>query len=204
VLFNIEERTGLQEKESSKDLTSKVEPSGQTGEVTGPSSRIGSAHNTGSLRTRGQRQWDASTFFAELSRRRGDEEARVAWKILDWAAQRKLRIWWGKGLQDGSFFPMLDHDNGVYWTVAIWTYGRVEIQYQWMLTTPAFASEATRLELLERFNHLPGVSLSPIVITKRPAFPLAILKDEAALGLFLQTLDWIVQVVRVGAHEGAS
>lgn len=51
--------------------------------------------------TRETRQWDEPTFFAELTRRTSEEEARVAKRILDWSKDQGCWIWWGKGLQDG-------------------------------------------------------------------------------------------------------
>jgi hypothetical protein len=51
------------------------------------------------------RQWDEPTFFADLTRRTGEAEAQVTRRILDWAKGQGCRIWWGKGLQVGSFSP---------------------------------------------------------------------------------------------------
>jgi hypothetical protein len=56
-----------------------------------------------------ERKWDEPTFFADLTRRTGEEEAQVARRILDWAKDRGCWIWWGKGAKDGSFFPMVRH-----------------------------------------------------------------------------------------------
>jgi hypothetical protein len=54
--------------------------------------------------SRGGRQWDVSSFLQKLRSRRGMEETEVARKILEWAESNRLRIWWGKGQKDGSFF----------------------------------------------------------------------------------------------------
>jgi uncharacterized protein YaeQ len=43
--------------------------------------------------------------FAELARCTSEEEARIAKRILDWAKDQGCWIWWGKGLQYGSFHP---------------------------------------------------------------------------------------------------
>ncbi len=42
------------------------------------------------------RQWDESSFFSDLSQRRGEQEAAVARRLLDWAKDHGLRIWWGQ------------------------------------------------------------------------------------------------------------
>ena len=54
-----------------------------------------------------EKQWDEASFFQELEARLGAEEAEIGKRIFQWANDKGLRIWWGKGAKDGSFFPML-------------------------------------------------------------------------------------------------
>lgn len=140
--------------------------------------------------------WDEAKFFQVLEARRGVEEAKVARKILDWARQRGLRISWCKGKIDGSFFPMLDYQNQAHWTFAVWTYGRVQTQFQVMQKSAAFKDEHKRWELLQRLNEISGVSLSPDSITKYPSLPLSALKDEAALARFFEAYDWVIHAIK--------
>jgi hypothetical protein len=73
---------------------------------------------------RESKQWNEASFFEELEARRGADEASVARKILEWAKTGPLYIWWGKGKNDGSFFPMLEHKGARHWLISVWTYGR--------------------------------------------------------------------------------
>ncbi len=50
-----------------------------------------------------------------------------------------------------------------------------------------------REELRERLNKIPGVDLPASKIELRPAFPLAVLADPAALELFIEALGWFQQ-----------
>ena len=100
----------------------------------------------------------------------------------------------GQRENEGSFFPMLEHMGARHWLVSVWTYGRLEVQFQQMKTEP-FNRESERLELLRRLNEIPSVDLSADRINKRPSFPLSVLSNEAALNQFLETLDWFVQKV---------
>ena len=66
-----------------------------------------------------------------------------------------MRIWWGQGKQDGSFYPMLDHAGDTHWTISVWTYARVYVQFD-RLATPSrqrngapSMNEAARHELLD-------------------------------------------------------
>src|SRR5262249_28738396 len=83
------------------------------------------AHQKKAQGPREGRQWDEASFFQELTTRRGSNEATIARKILSWAQTSNLRLWWGQGKQDGSFFPMFDYQGQQYWLVAVWTYGRI-------------------------------------------------------------------------------
>jgi hypothetical protein len=94
------------------------------------------------------------------------------------------------------FFPMLDDRGTAYWLILAWTSGRLEAQFQMMQTKPPFAAEAKRLELLHRFNTVPGVKIPHDAMTRRPPIPLSVLKDGAVLGQFLAALAWVIQEVR--------
>jgi hypothetical protein len=145
--------------------------------------------------SRESRQWDEHTFFEDLKARRGSDEAQVAREILEWARANFPRFTWGTGKQHGSFIPVLDHKNMSYYPLAIYTYGRVEIQFQHMKARP-FDDETKRLELLRRLNEIEGVHIPADRLTKRPSIPLATLHSAAALRQFFQAFDWYVQEVK--------
>jgi hypothetical protein len=113
-----------------------------------------------------KKQCDEESFFRELKSRRSVEEAEIAKKILDWARDKLPRFWWGKGKQDGSFYPILDLNKEPYYPIAIWTYGKIEIQFQWLMTKPPFNDELKRKELLNRLNQIPGVEIPEKAITR--------------------------------------
>ncbi len=150
-------------------------------------------------RTEG-RQWDEASFFADLERRNGPDEVRVARRILEWADRRMSHIWWGKGQKDGSMIPVLDVDGTSHWFVVVWTYARAEMQFQHMATRPPFDDLGLRQELLARLNEIPGVSIPEAKLDKRPSIPLAVLVNEEHLRQFLSALDWCIEQVR-GTRE---
>jgi hypothetical protein len=144
------------------------------------------------------RKWDEPTFFASLEHRHGKQVANTAKQILEWARSRGLRIWWGEGQKDGSFFPMVDCQGEAHWLISVWTYGRLEVQFQFMQSNGPLAPEGACLELLQRLNAVPNVSIPSSAITKRPSIPLRSRTDEVALSEFLQTLSWAVDKIRSG------
>jgi len=154
------------------------------------------AAETRKVRGEGRRQWDEASFFAELERKRGAAEARVARELLDWARVQLPRFEWGSGKVDGSFIPALDHNGQSHYPIAVYTTGRVEIQFMW-LTRPPFDQPDRRLEFLRRLNEIPGVSFPDEAITRRPRIQLSLLaSDPAALEALKSALDWFCETAR--------
>jgi hypothetical protein len=148
------------------------------------------------------RRWDERSFFAALEERRGAEETRVARAIEAWASKQMPRFMWGKGKVDGSLIPALDHDGQPHYPIALYTDGRVEIQFMW-LTRPPFDDLDLRRELLRRLNEIPGVAIPDEAITRRPRIPLDLLaRDPAALDALLRTLAWFCETVRTSGRIG--
>ncbi len=148
-----------------------------------------------SAAARAGKQWDENTFMSHLQARRGAAETEVVREILSWATEKRLRIWWGKGKQDGSFFPMLEHGGTWHWLISVWTYGRVEIQFQMMRSRPPFDAEPRRLDLLQRLNNIPNVSIPRDGIARRPSIPLSVFVDKSVLDQLLATLDWMFREI---------
>ncbi len=94
----------------------------------------------------GGRAWDQATFMSALEQSKGQEVARVAMAILDWITPRVFKVHWGTGMRMGSFVPEVLAGESHY-LFAAWTYGTIEIYFQWLAYKPAFADESRRREL---------------------------------------------------------
>lgn len=107
-----------------------------------------------------RRQWDEASFFQVLEARGRPGEVEVARRILEWARTRSLRIWWGKGAIDGSFYPLLNHNEDSHYLIAVRTgYKNAYIQTQFGVMGAPFDDEAKRHELRRRFNEIRGVDI---------------------------------------------
>lgn len=140
------------------------------------------------------RKWNEASFFLDLSQRRGEQEAAVARRLLEWAIKHNLRIWWGEGQKDGSFFPMYDNKFGKNFLFSVWTYGSVELQFQHM-KKPPFAEEGKRKELAQRLSAI-GLSISEETLKKRPTFGLSLLLEPGRLDKFLEAFDWMLTEIK--------
>jgi hypothetical protein len=142
------------------------------------------------------RQWDRSTFFDVLRAHKGDQVCRIADDLFQWSDSILPIVWWGNGGQDGSCFRGLSQKGKNAHLFAVWTNGRIELQFQWLKWIPPFDSDATRLELVSRLNEIPALKLGPDAITRRPAFDLQLLADSATLSTFENAIEWAVGQIR--------
>jgi hypothetical protein len=154
----------------------------------------------GSART-SENQWDETSFFTALAKRRGQSAVEGARRILNWAKTRNLRIWWGKGSKDASFVPVFGPEGKGHFIVSVWTYGSLEVNFQYMAKRKPFSDEAKRIELLNRLNQVPEIEIPADGITRRPSISLAILANENVSAPFLAVLDWFFAEVKGASVE---
>jgi len=141
------------------------------------------------------RRWDRDTLRRELQERHGAAAADTAREILDWAAQLGLRVEYGRGARDGSLMPGSDEGAACY-PFALYTYGRIEIQFQSLRRRSPFDDLERRKELQAKLNAIPGVGIPDDRLGIRPSFALEVLQPQAALDAFLKTMRWVIDEVR--------
>ena len=142
------------------------------------------------------RHWDEPTFFDALATNCGDAEVTVARRLLEWGNGHGLRIWWGRGRINGSFFAMLDHPEGNYFTFSVWTSGKVEIQFQRMYDRPGNQGEGSPEVLRANLNRIPGVAIPESATRGKPGIPLGLLADAEALRTFIDSYETYLRAVR--------
>jgi len=141
------------------------------------------------------KQWDEESFFEEIRNKLSLEELEVARKILEWSKKNMTRIWWGKGKTMGSFVPVLEHNGVSHQLFAVYTTGPTEIYFQWYQVKEPFDSEEKRLELLNKLNSIPKVSIPKEAITKRPSILLKVLAENENADEFIEIFDWVVNEI---------
>ena len=139
------------------------------------------------------KKWDEVSFFSELESRFSLVEVGVAKRILEWAYKNNIPVWWGEGTRTGSFVPTLKIMDRDYPLFAVYTYGKVEIYFQWYQYREPFDNEAKRLELLQKLNQFDGVDLPADSINRRPNINLSLFAEEESLDRLITIFDWIVE-----------
>ncbi len=140
----------------------------------------------------GSRKWDEQSFLEELERESGKQDADVAREILHWSLKSFPRLSWGKGMTVGGFAPAMTHAGRPYWLFYVYTYGKLEVGFQWMSRMPPFDQSDKRLELLRKLNEIPGVELPESALTKRPRIPLATFAAPDSLSKLFEVTEWFL------------
>jgi hypothetical protein len=143
------------------------------------------------------KQWDEASVFEILGSRADGNEAGVARRILEWASGHGLRIWWGKGATDGSFYPMVDHNGRTQYTIAVRTGTKSGyIQLQLPVMVAPFDTQAKRAELIARLRAELGWAVPDDA--KYQGLRLSELARPEKLSALFRVLDWIVAETRAG------
>ena len=97
---------------------------------------------------------------------------------------------------DGAFVPLLYHGQDKHQLFAVYTYGRVEIYFQYYQYKQPFAAAELREELRQKLNQIPGVDMPADAIARRPSMPTALFTDDQKLRLLIEIFDWIVATIK--------
>ena len=142
------------------------------------------------------RQWDEQQFMLDLERQKGSDVKRVAEKLLHWAKNKKLDIWWGRGNENGSFFPMLHINNDKFSSFACWTRGGIELQFKWMSNQTIYTDIERRKGIMTELNKIPGVNIAEDKLDKKPSIHYEVLKEESSLNQFLKIWDNYLEEIK--------
>jgi hypothetical protein len=137
-------------------------------------------------------KWDESRLLEELRSKHGEEDSAVASQLLAWGRARNAKFDYGSGVSQGSVFFVFEYDGNFIWPIAIWTYGKIEVQFQHILKSAAFQEEQDRRELQRRLNAIEGVRIPDEALTRRPSIALSVLQNEERRRQFIDVLDWVV------------
>lgn len=162
---------------------------------------IGRTEIAAGRKSAGQKRakWNEVTFFEDLEGRAPKGRA-GAEAIVDWAKASACKFSFGIG-EVAAFTVGVPAGAATQIPVVLYASGTVGITFRYMSRKPGFEAEASRLELLERFNRVPGVALDPARVNGEPTLDLALLAEPHAKDAFLAVLDWFAAQAKAAAGE---
>jgi hypothetical protein len=83
-----------------------------------------------------------------------------------------------------------------YVFMSIRTYGKIEIDLQYLRRSPTFREDEARREVVRKFNKIPGVSIDEASHCLRPTLPIALFVDDSPRREVFATLSWIAVRLR--------
>lgn len=143
--------------------------------------------------------WNEDVFLTALAERGGRDSVKVAQRVLNWAREQNLEVVWGRGRAEGSLAPSQNVGGVRYSLATIYTYARIEFNFQALRTRPPFDDADRRVDLLRRLNQVPGVELPPDSIDRRPSVVLADIASDQSLDALIQIWQDIVDELRTPA-----
>ncbi len=140
------------------------------------------------------RIWDERSFTEELSRY-NPWSVGVVGKVLDWSVAAMPDRRWGRGQRRGAFYVGFHREGHDYYPFGLAVDGTFAINLPALAGEIPFDSESARLEVLQRLNHMPGLSLPPDALAKRVRLPIAMLDGDAALHSLFAWMEWLRECV---------
>jgi hypothetical protein len=137
-------------------------------------------------------QWDRDTILSHTAERSGEDRAKVVRLLFKWFDDRgDLDETFGKGTKDGSWQAGYWAPDRYIWPFVVYTYGRVEMEFQHIAKRPPFDDLSLRTALRDKLLAITGVTLPADAVDRRPSIDLKLLADEASFAEFTAALDWI-------------
>ena len=145
--------------------------------------------------------WTPDRFYNDLRERHGDEAVKVFRKIDKWVQEQpQLSRFFGRGKVDGSIQITHKHgsdasmyESGDTVIVTLWTYGTVEIEFQYMVSRPAFLAVETRETLREHLMNSSTLEIPMNKISKRPNIQWSQFKEQRNLDALFASIKWIIE-----------
>ena len=141
-------------------------------------------------------------WLADLAAGKGKAAELGARKALDWF-QSQCFVLGMTSSQDSMFARLTRPDGKPAWPFFVrLSNGKLETSLQYLKECPAFADDASRLDILDRLKALPGLQITTTKATGWPAIPLADLERpevwEGFKGIALDLKDRVTSVAATG------
>jgi hypothetical protein len=138
-------------------------------------------------------------FLAGIAADRTAAEQDVVRHLIAWARGQRLDDDFRKGKKGLAFIPVLLHADRCYYPISVQRKGLIVFQMRWLKDHPPFDDAMKRQQLFDRIKDIPGLRVTDAGMEGFPKIPISSLTDPAQFQRFVDTLDWILQEIRLTA-----
>jgi hypothetical protein len=140
-------------------------------------------------------EWTEERFFTELTGT-NPKAAEVAHRLLAWLNEHADKVEWHGGTTMGSLVPQV-YRNGILNSLsAVYTYGKVELYFQYLTGKAPFLEAEGREELRHRAETLLRKPVTDDMLTKRPNIPLIDFSSPEDFARLTDFFDWLIHRVK--------
>lgn len=142
-----------------------------------------------------RRKWDEASFFEETARVNPPEVAKAMREIYDWLNRHGAKLRFGVGRDVGNVIPNFRNAHGQHTIITLCSLGSITAYFGPGRPKP-FDQRTKQLELLDRFNKVPGITMQPDL--DKSSYPGAMIADiinEGGLDELIDVLEWAVKQI---------
>ncbi|MCE5193414.1 MAG: endonuclease NucS domain-containing protein [Candidatus Cryosericum sp.] len=140
-------------------------------------------------------EWTEERFFDRLSDA-DPNTANVAHRLLAWLKEHADNVLWRGGRSMGSFVPQV-YRNGILTSLsAVYTYGKVELYFEYLTDKAPFLETEKREELRHRAETLLGKPVTDDMLAKRPNIPLVDFSKPEDFARLTDFFDWLIHRIK--------
>lgn len=144
-----------------------------------------------------RRKWDEASFFDETDRVNPPAIAHAMREIYDWLVRHGAKMRFGVGRGVGNVIPSFQGARGRHTIITLCSFGSITA-YFGPGKAPPFDERAKQLELLDRFNSVPGINMKPeLDKSSYPGVQVADIINRGGMPKLFEVLDWAVKQIEV-------
>jgi alkylated DNA nucleotide flippase Atl1 len=105
-------------------------------------------------------------------------------------------VTFGNSNDIGAFLHVREPGSASHiWPLVIYSYGSVEVVFQWLAGRPPFDDVRLRSEFRIRLNRARGVAIEDSKLKVRPSFSVDVLADVNDRRSIIDALEWFIEIV---------
>lgn len=105
-------------------------------------------------------------------------------------------VTFGTSADIGAFLHLREPGSSTHiWPFVIYSYGSVEVVFQWLANRVPFDDQGLRDEFRVRLNRARGVDISEVALNRRPSISVEVLADASSRQRVCDALEWFAEVV---------